>query len=427
MRFLVAFLLLWPLAVPAQSDGPIDLKLAARYFQEAKWASDDDGGKLWGKPLYGPMIFADPQTREIVANQADPEGKLAEKDGVWVGKLSPEVGIANTATQWAGLRWTMVMWPLPDAPAIRTMLMMHECWHRIQDEIGLPAARQDNNHLDTKEGRIWLRLEWRALSAALISWGPERKQAISDALLFRAYRRSLFPLAATQEDRMELHEGMAEYTGVRFMGLGDWGRRSYLSGRIKINALKPSYPLSFAYETGPAYGLLLDVDSKPWRETLKPGGSLSGLLQQFEGISLPGNLAALARVRADAYDGKQVFAEEEKRDKDRKAEIAKYRKLLVDGPVLELPMIHNNYGYDPNQVFPLGDLGLLLPESYISDDWGVIEVKKGVLISSKGGKAFVSAPTSADGLQGDGWKLTLKPGWKVLPGARKGDFKIAKE
>lgn len=425
MRSLIALFLLWALPAPARSSDPIDLKLTARCFQEARWASEDDGGKLWGKPLYGPMIFADPQTREVVANEADPEGKLVAKDGVWVGKLPPEVGIANTATQWAGKRWTMVMWPLPDAPAIRTQLMLHECWHRIQDEIGLPAARQDNNHLDTRDGRIWLRLEWRALAVALISWGPERKQAVADALLFRAYRRSMFPTATTQEDRMELHEGMAEYTGVRMMGLGDWSRRSYMAGRLKINALKPSYPMSFAYETGPAYGLLLDMQDKPWRPGLKPGDSLSGLLQAFESVTLPADLAAQAQIRANAYDGKQVFDEEEKRDTERKALIAKYRKLLVDGPVLELPLVKNNYSYDPNQVFPLADLGLLLPETYVADDWGVIEVKKGALLSAKGGKLFVSAPTSADGLQGDGWKLTLKPGWKVAPGQRKGDFKLA--
>src|SRR5208283_795581 len=94
----------------ASAQSPIDLQLAARYFQEAKWASDDDGGKLWGRRLYGPMLFADPQTRSVVANQGDKDGKLHRERGLWVGTLPKEVGIANTAIDWAGVKWTMVMW-----------------------------------------------------------------------------------------------------------------------------------------------------------------------------------------------------------------------------------------------------------------------------------------------------------------------------
>lgn len=426
MRTLLISLIALAGSGDSQAQEPIDRALASRCFQEAKWASEDDGGKLWGRPLYGPMLFIDPKTRSIVANQADNGGKLKLQGAVWVGTLPKEIAPANTAIDWDGRKWTMVMWPLPDSPADRAQLMMHECWHRIQSEIGLPGARVGNSHLDTKDGRIWLRLEWRALSLALISWGPERKQAITDAIDFRAYRRSLFPNAAANEDRMEVHEGMAEYSGVVLMGLGDWSRRSYMSGRMKVNALKPSYPTSFAYETGPAYGLLLDVDGKPWRAKLTPTSSLSELLRGFESITLPGDLHAVATDRARAYNGDQVFAEEEKRELVHRESEARYRRLLIDGPVLELPMPHGNYSFDPNETFPMGADGTVFPHAQISDDWGVIEVTKGARMNSKYDTAFVPAPASADSREGDGWKLTLKPGWKLVPGSRKGDFRVAR-
>jgi hypothetical protein len=40
---------------------------------------------------------------------------------------------------------------------------------------------------------------------------------------------------------------------------------------------------------------------------------------------------------------------------------------------------------------------------------------------------IVAAPSGSTGstLNGDGWTLELKPGWKIVPGARKGDFMLS--
>ncbi len=427
MRTLFALVLVGLTGVALGQSG-IDPVLASRYFKEAKWASDDDGGKLWGRPLYGPMMFADPRTRQIVANQADQEGRLKEQDGVWIGTLPPEVGIANTAIDWSGVKWTMVMWNALSGPqSIRVLLMMHECWHRIQSDIGLPAKQEPNSHLDTITGRIWLRLEWRALAAALVGIGPERADAIRDALIFRAYRRKLIPDAAAQEDRMEVHEGLAEYTGVRLMGLGDWSRGAYMAGRVKIDAVnRPSYPLSFAYETGPCYGILLDNTGKDWRSKLTPSSSLSDTLRGLSAVALPADIERAAKDRSNAYDGRQLTEEETQREETRKADEIKWRKLLVDGPVLELPIPSRSYSFDPNTVFPLGSGGSVFPISHIADDWGVLQVKNGVRLNANKDTAFVAAPAEAKALDNANWTLTLKPGWKVVSGERKGDYKVVK-
>jgi hypothetical protein len=54
----------------------IDPALARGYFDEAKALSAKDAGRLWGVELYGPMLFADPVSRAVVANQPDAEGRL---------------------------------------------------------------------------------------------------------------------------------------------------------------------------------------------------------------------------------------------------------------------------------------------------------------------------------------------------------------
>ena len=142
----------------AQEAG-IDHALAKRYFAEAKAISDKDNRALWSVPLCGPILFVDPDTRQGVANQADQEGKLVAVNGVFAGSVPEETGVANTATTWAGVEWTMVMWPVSQYKSPRMRLMLHECFHRVQKKIGPTPADSMNGHLDSLDGRIWLQLE----------------------------------------------------------------------------------------------------------------------------------------------------------------------------------------------------------------------------------------------------------------------------
>src|SRR5215831_12510409 len=128
--------LLIGLSADAQTP-PTDPAKARQYFAEAKALSDKDSGALWKVPLCGPLLFVDPETRYTVANQADAEGKLKPLDGVFAGTAPEELGVANTATKWAGVEWTMVMWPLPQYKQARMRLILHECFHRVQGQVGL--------------------------------------------------------------------------------------------------------------------------------------------------------------------------------------------------------------------------------------------------------------------------------------------------
>ena len=91
-------LILFVFITSTAAQSAIDTKLAAQYFRQLKQTSDRDAGKTWGLPLYGPIMFVDPRTGNVVANQADLEHKLVAQDGVFVGKLPTEINPANTAT-----------------------------------------------------------------------------------------------------------------------------------------------------------------------------------------------------------------------------------------------------------------------------------------------------------------------------------------
>src|SRR5688572_6624122 len=205
-RFGLMSLALW-LVNPAAAQ--VDQERAEAYFKEAAAICQRDGGRLWGVSLCGPMVFADARTRTLATNQPRPTGELPRN-----------LGFGNAPIDWGGIRWAAYMWDfttsLPDR--VRGEFMLHELFHRIQPELGLitagAPARSGVAHLDTFEGRVWLRLEWRALARALGQSGKERKRTVSDALAFRMARRSQFPNAAENERVEEIGEGLAQYTGT---------------------------------------------------------------------------------------------------------------------------------------------------------------------------------------------------------------------
>ncbi|WP_394836947.1 hypothetical protein LVJ94_08570 [Pendulispora rubella] len=292
-----------PRPAPAPPLTHIDEAQAEAYFAEAAQLFARDGGQLWGVRLDGPILILDPETRQVAANQKDAQGKLAARDHIFTGHVGDEVSPANSALDWAGVRWTEVMWPLPeDAPA-RKRLLAHEAFHRQQPALHLPMEGNDGNaHLDALEGRILLQLEWRALKKAVLEQGARRQEAIEDALVFRARRREIFPLAAQEERALEMNEGLAEYTGNTLASDSPAERRVVATQLLDNGTAKPSFVRSFAYASGPAYGLLLDEAGARWRRSLAPGSDLGALLAQATGARLPPKLEAGHRVPPAARD-----------------------------------------------------------------------------------------------------------------------------
>ena len=408
---------------------PIDIELSKAYFHEAQAASDRDQGLLWGQALYGPLLLIDPGTHMVVANQADREGKLVAHGGVWTGQFPDEAGAANTAIEWAGVHWTMVMWPLPWRRQSRLRLMMHECFHRVAPGIGLSPADASPAHLDTLDGRIWLEMEWRALESAMWSKGAAREQAIVDALSFRGYRRSLFPGAAVQEDELEMNEGLAEYTGMKLSTLSDEEFSMVEDGALRLAADQhPNFVRSFAYVSGPAYGLLLDRTGGNWRKGLTPRSDLGALLAQLSRVKVSAVDEKDAVRRARSYDGDEIIEAETRRNSDRQLRLAKARQRFLAGPVLILPVGEQfNYGFDPNHVLSLDESSTVYEGGQVSDTWGVLKAPDGfLLVRGASGvlRVQVPAPGKTDGssLTGEGWTLELAPGWRVVTSSRTGDL-----
>ena len=335
-----------------------------------------DAGRMWGVSLCGPTLFVDPQTREVIANQAAPANTLPQS-----------IGIANTSIEWGGKRWTMIMLPLPTDTYLRRVLLAHESFHRIQPQLHLGRGIEGGNvHLDTIEGRYLLQLEWRALAAAL----QGDRRALDDALAFRARRRQIFPKAAAEERALMMNEGLAEYTGTAFAEPSLRKRIPHLVEALHEAEQKPSFVRSFAYASGPAWSAILEMRDKHWTRHVEP--AFSRLEPAGEPV-----------LRPERYGGAELLAAEKARDERRQAMMREFRARFIDGPILTLPLRKFSFEMNPNEAQPFESFGTVYPTLTLRDEWGTIVVKRGgALISSDWTRLTVPFPLTDD------YVLTLK-------------------
>jgi hypothetical protein len=366
----------------------IDPAAARPAFEELDAMCRADAARLWGVGICGPILFADPATRDAV---------LYENGSITTAKLPLSVGIANTALTWEGKEWTMVMWPLPKNDFARRMLLGHESFHRVQQRLGFPSTGPSNQHLDDAVGRYWLRLEWRALSKALATGS---KQAVADALAFRAKRRALIASAANDERSLEMHEGLAQYTGSALAQPDVKKRAADVIQLLASGDKEQSLMRSFAYTAGPAWGAVLEAKDKTWTRRVKASDDFGALAQRAWRIAPARDVDARAR----AYDGVTLLAEETARAERIAKERAVLRARFIDGPTVTLPLEKASMTFDPNRVQPLEGHGTVYQTITLSDAWGRIEVTNGALVSNDWKRMIVPA--------GEG-KLTLNEGWRI--------------
>lgn len=379
-----------------------------------------DHGRLWGASLCGPLIVVDPQTRSVWASQADAEGVLLRNEGGWIGRLPQGVTVANTSVEWAGVRWIMVMGPLPESAIERRVLVAHEAWHRVQGRIDLAAVSSENRHLESERGRYLLRLELRALERAMTTRGQARWRAAADALLFRATRLHAFEGAAAEEAALDRNEGLAAYTGMK-LGAGR-DAFSYAARTLSAYDHHNAYARAYAYASGPAYGLLLDQRDRSWRRKLGPDAPADLLTRALRAAS---DAAALPSAEA-RYGGLTIASEERARAEAQAALIADLRARFAEGPRLVLPLQQMQFEMDPNRVTPVDGLGSVYGVLTLRDAWGEIAVHEGGgLISPDFTQLTVPRP-APDGLSGPGWTLRLNPGFQVTRAGQEGVISVSR-
>jgi hypothetical protein len=402
------------LVLPVGAQAQVDQARAGDYFAEAAALCERDGGRLWGVSLCGPMVFADRPTESIGANRPLPAAD-------W----PPLLGFVNAPLEWGGTRWAAYTWSMipADDAQIRGRLLLHELFHRVQFELGLMVGGGPNDHLDTADGRYWLRLEWRALAHALESTESEHLNAMRSALAFRHARRVRFPDTAGNERLDEIREGLAQYTGTVVAAGSRAAAVADAVQQLTTWENEATFVRTFGYPLGAAYGLLLDLHSPGWTHRVTADSDLGELLMEATRL-VP---AEDANQTAGRYGGPDVRRAEDARAVEQETRLAVLRQRFTEGPVLVVPRGRGAFLITTGAT-PIPGEGTVFFAYRVTAEWGALE-SNGILESADGLTLRLPAPFRTEGrvLVGDGWTIALSPGWIVRAGSRAGDFRLIRE
>ncbi|GAB4517675.1 MAG: hypothetical protein Tsb004_28040 [Allomuricauda sp.] len=395
----------------------------AGYFEEHKKLALEDGGKLWGISLYGPLLFIDQNTRQVYANQPSSLLGLQWEHGVYTGKLPDSIPMANTAMSFDGTYWTMMLLPLPENSSRRRALMMHESFHSVQPTLGFDFSKIDFyscNHLNEKKGRVYLKLELEALKMAMNeSEAGQIMQHIDNAILFRLYRYDLYPKYAASENAMELLEGIPEYTGLLMSGLDRAGIQAYYATNVNRFYASRSFVRSFAYHTMPAYGYLMQGRDPKWNKKIDVYTNLTSYIMDFYGIKRPRNLEYEVDIVKYDYGFAEIMEAENARELQTQQQMKNFRDLFFKTPTLKFHSDQLSYAINPESVIPLEPEGTIFQNLTITAEWGVLQVNDNYVFIGKENDYGILAELleiNKAGAVGKGWELYLKNGWHVVKG-----------
>ena len=371
---------------------------------------------LWNLDLYGPILLINPESRQIYANFPDSAGVLKQDGSIFTGELPTEINIANTAIDWNGRKWAMIRLPVPGNRQERLELVSHELFHRSQPTLGFEMRSPDNDHLDQKDGRVYLRLELAALWQAYTSKTMvDARTHLTHALIFRKYRYTLFPGAAINENLLELNEGIASYTGIVMSDMDEPELATYFEQKLTDFQHYPTFVRSFAYITTPLYGYILDRTNPRWNLQINKNTNLTDFFTAAFNLSVPDDARLAVSLIPDQYESGKIIAEETERENETKHKLAEYKARFITAPHLEIRFEKMGISFDPRNIIPLEGEGSVYPNLRISDNWGILTVTNGALVGKNWDKVTVSEPTriSNDKVTGDGWILDLNQGYAV--------------
>jgi len=390
---------------------------AIGYFNEIEAICKKDSGRLWGQYLYGPVMFVDRASRTIIASHPDKNGILRQKNGIYTGHYPRERIINNTGVEFGGELFALS--PLPneeDAYRIKTRAI-HSLFHRLQLTKGISQAVFNTRHMDEKDARLWVKLEWKALKKAINSEGIEQELAIRDALIFRGSRREQYQKYAEEENKFETYEGLATFTYILLCTDSAGENNARLLEYLDRIYTYQSYSRSYGLIPGALYANLLYQNNFDFKTIMIDSTDLGKLVKETYDIQLPELCRDIAGSLALNYNIDAIYREEEQRLQDINERIHRQVSVFTEKPVVFLELESPYFDFEPEDIRSLDTLGILYNSMRISDNWGKLTVDKGGCLVSNNLKHL---RITAKGLKerkshyyGEGWHLILNDGWEL--------------
>jgi hypothetical protein len=391
---------------------------ASQYFKSIEEICNRDNGKLWGKNLYGPVMYVDRASRRIIANQPDNEGLLKGKDNIFTGIYPKELLVRNAPVKFGGTLFSMAPLPLEEDEYRLKTRAIRSLFHRFQNDQGILPASTNTNNMDEKEARLWIKLEWRALKKAINNDGEARQLAIRDALIFRGSNRELYHKFAYDETMFETYEGLATFTYTLLCTNSAEEFKTRLFENLDRIYAMQSYARSYGFIHGALYASLLYDKGFDFKTIQTDDFDLGKAVMELYNIELPSVCRDVAGSLALNYDIDIINKEEEKRLADIRENIHKLISTFTEKPVVFLELESPYFDFEPEDIHSLDTLGILYNSMRVSDNWGKLTVDKGgclvsnnfryLRITAKGYKA------DKNRISGEGWQLTLNNDWELV-------------
>ena len=390
---------------------------ASAYFKKVEEICNRDNGNLWGSNLYGPMMFVDRTSRQIIANQPDKEGILKLKEGIYTGLYPKEKIINNTTIEFGGTLFGIAPLPPEEDDYRITTRAVHCLFHRFQHLNGIFPAVFNSPNMDEKEARVWIKLEWRALKKAITSEGEEQKLAIRDALIFRGTNQMAYPRYVEEGNHFETYEGLASFTYTLLISKSneDFYKRLF-ENLDRIYSLQ-SYAQSYGSIHGALYATLLYQKGFDFKELHSGTLDLGKIVKDLYKIELPGICRDVAGSLAISYNIDEIYREEEERLEDIRERLHKQIDIFNEKPVVFLELESPYFDFEPEDVHSLDTLGTLYSNIRVSDNWGKLTVNKyGCLISDTYKQLRITAKglkKDKNHIYGEGWHMILNDYWEI--------------
>lgn len=385
----------------------------SKMFNQIKAICDKDNGKLWGINLYAPILCID-KNRNVWSNQQDSQCQLQICGKCFIGKYPDDKNIANSTMNAFGQKWVTMMLPIPTDTTDRNILFCHEMFHYWQDSLGHVPTPYNNVHMETKEARILLKLEWKAFLSACKATNPLlREIAIRDGLTFRRQRQEEFSKYYSDETAFEVHEGLPQYTGMKLSISSDARYIDKLNKEAESYMKKDELVRCYAYLSGPIFGYLLDKSTNEWRKQVDGNSDLGILVQKAYNIVLPIDKENHIQQRKAYYDYDNIMTFENQRDSVRAIKKNELTALFTQD-IKTLPLKNIQISFNPNTVVPLENIGIAYKNARIVDEWGILETKgNGTVLITEDWKTVILPYASSIEVNGnieetEFWKLTPK-------------------
>jgi len=402
-----------------------------KYFEETKIATNKYQ-EFWDLDLYGPILIVNPSSKEVYANLPDTFGILKAENGIYKGTLPKGILVGNISTEWGGRTWAMIMSIfISDSKRDRIDLFSHELFHRVQSELGFKRINDGNNqHLDSENGRIFLRLELNALLRSLKVTNEEKANYhILNALKFRNYRYQLFSNAYVSESTIEINEGVASYTGKVHRGLNHHEVFELMQVKISEFLKQPSYVQLFAYQTIPCYGFVLARKNKYWNKKVTSKTNLTDYMNNIFSYKKSNLDEMYINSIGKEYGIDTIKLQEIKRSQLIQKKIKEYKTKFLKQSHFTIPFEKKRVYYDTRYIVTIENFGFVYPTFKATDNWGDLEVNDvGGLLNQDRSSVTITLPTTInkDKINGDGWTLNLKKGYELSKDEESGNYLLKK-